>query len=239
MLKILLVDDEKTERDGLRFLIDKFDLPLTVAEASNGKNALAYLKEHPVDILLTDVKMPYMDGLELARAANAYNSRIVIIIFSAYGEFEYARQACEVNAVNYLLKPIEVDEFRGVMEKVIAICMERREWEERKESLLVADKSLLLFKLMSPKASCGEIGKNLEPYGLHLQNKHMVVFSIETEENYFEHSYEEFLKILEKDVPVSYEYVNRYPDLANVLLYDAGRMDQEMTERTAKKYIGI
>lgn len=235
MLRILLVDDEKTERDGIRFLIDKFDLPLKVAEASNGKNALAYMKEHPVDILLTDVKMPYMDGLELARAANAYNSRIVIIIFSAYGEFEYARQACEVNAVNYLLKPIEVEEFRSVMEKVIHICMEKREWEEQKESLLVADKSLLLFKLMSPKASCEEIGKSLEAYGLHLQNKHMVVFSIETEENYFEHSYEAFLKILARDIPINYEYVNRYPNLANILIYSADRLDQEMIERTAGK----
>ena len=116
MFRILLVDDEKTEREGIRFLIDKFALPLKVAEASNGKKALEYIREHPVDILLTDVKMPYMDGLELARAANGYNSNLVIIIFSAYGEFEYARQACQVNAVNYLLKPIEVEEFRSVME---------------------------------------------------------------------------------------------------------------------------
>lgn len=162
MLRILLVDDERTEREGIRFLIDKFNLPLKVAEAPNGKKALEYIREHPVDILLTDVKMPYMDGLELARAANGYNSNLVIIIFSAYGEFEYARQACEVNAVNYLLKPIEVEEFRSVMEKVIAICRERKQWEEKKESLLVADKSLLFLKLMSPKASCEEIGKSLE-----------------------------------------------------------------------------
>ena len=80
MLRILLVDDERTEREGIRFLIDKFNLPLKVAEAPNGKKALEYIREHPVDILLTDVKMPYMDGLELARAANGYNSNLVIII---------------------------------------------------------------------------------------------------------------------------------------------------------------
>lgn len=235
MLRILLVDDERTEREGIRFLIDKFALPLKVAEASNGKKALEYIREHPVDILLTDVKMPYMDGLELARAANGYNSNLVVIIFSAYGEFEYARQACEVNAVNYLLKPVEVEEFRSVMEKVIAICKERKQWEKKKESLLVADKSLLLFKLMSPKASCEEIGRSLEAYGVHLQNKYMAVISIETEGNYFEHRYEEFLKILEKEVPMGYEYINQYPNLANILLYGGNRMDQEEIERTAEK----
>ena len=234
MLRILLVDDEKTEREGIRFLIDKFALPLKVAEASNGKKALEYIREHPVDILLTDVNIPYMDGLELARAANGYNSNLVIIIFSAYGEFEYARQACQVNAVNYLLKPIEVEEFRSVMEKVIAICRERKHWEEKKESMLVADKSLLLFKLMSPKASCEELGKSLEAYGIHLQNKYMAVISIETEGNFFEHCYEEFLKALEKEVPMGYEYINQYPNLADILLYDS-RMDHEAIERTAEK----
>lgn len=235
MLTILLVDDEKIERDGIRFLIDKFALPLKVAEATNGRKALEYMKGHPVDILLTDVKMPYMDGLELARAASAYNSNIVIIIFSAYGEFEYARQACAANAVNYLLKPIEVEEFRSVMEKVIRICTERKRWEEKKESLLEADKSLLLFKLMNPKASSEEIGKSLEQYGVKLRNKYMAVLSIETEGNYFEHSYGEFLQILKGHVKVGYEYVNLYPNLANVLLYSADRMDEDGIERTAKK----
>ena len=235
MLKILLVDDEKTERDGIRFLIGKFALPLEVAEASNGKKALAHIKEHRVDILLTDVKMPYMDGLELARAVHAYDSSIVIIIFSAYGEFEYARQACEVNAVNYLLKPIEVEEFSKVMDKVIRICTERRQWEERKESLLVADKSLLLFKLMNSKASHDEIGKNLEQYGIRLRNKYITVFSIETEGNYFEHDYEVFLQMLARDLQVGHEYVNLYPNLANILLYDGNRMDEDRIGRMAQR----
>ena len=65
MFRILLVDDEAQERDGIRFLIEKYKLPLTVVEAQNGQKALEYLKEHPVDILFTDVKMPYKDGLEL------------------------------------------------------------------------------------------------------------------------------------------------------------------------------
>ena len=62
MFRILLVDDEAQERDGIRFLIEKYRLPLSVVEAQNGQKALEYLKGHPVDILSTDVKMPYKDG---------------------------------------------------------------------------------------------------------------------------------------------------------------------------------
>lgn len=83
MFNILLVDDEFTERDGMKFLIEKFRLPLNVAEAENGKKALEYILRHQVDILLTDVRMPYMDGLELAREVSRRSPDTVIIIFSA------------------------------------------------------------------------------------------------------------------------------------------------------------
>ena len=64
MYKILIVDDESIEREGISFLIEKYKLPLEVAQATNGKTALEYMRTHPIDILLTDVKMPQMDGLE-------------------------------------------------------------------------------------------------------------------------------------------------------------------------------
>ena len=78
MFRILLVDDEAQERDGIRFLIEKYRLPLSVVEAQNGQKALEYLKGHPVDILFTDVKMPYKDGLELAKETFQFNPDIRI-----------------------------------------------------------------------------------------------------------------------------------------------------------------
>ena len=84
-MKILLVDDERTEREGIRFLIEKFQFELEVAEAANGKLAMEYLQKYQdVDILLTDVKMPYMDGLQLAKYAKENRPDVIIIIFSAY-----------------------------------------------------------------------------------------------------------------------------------------------------------
>ena len=94
-MKILLVDDERTEREGIRFLIEKFQFELEVAEAANGKLAMEYLQKYQdVDILLTDVKMPYMDGLQLAKYAKENRPDVIIIIFSAYSEFDYAKKAC-------------------------------------------------------------------------------------------------------------------------------------------------
>ena len=82
MYKILIVDDESIEREGISFLIEKYKLPLEVAQATNGKTALEYMRTHPIDILLTDVKMPQMDGLELARHTFE-NTSMCVSSFSA------------------------------------------------------------------------------------------------------------------------------------------------------------
>ena len=92
MYKILIVDDESIEREGISFLIEKYKLPLEVAQATNGKTALEYMRTHPIDILLTDVKMPQMDGLELARHTFEKYPDVRILVFSAYGEFEFAKR---------------------------------------------------------------------------------------------------------------------------------------------------
>ena len=92
MYKILIVGDESIEREGISFLVEKYKLPLEVAQATNGKTALEYMRTHPIDILLTDVKMPQMDGLELARHTFEKYPDVRILVFSAYGEFEFAKK---------------------------------------------------------------------------------------------------------------------------------------------------
>ncbi len=66
MLRMLVVDDDKFEREGVRFLVDKFGLGLELAEADSSESALEYLQRNPVDIVLSDIRMPGMDGLEFA-----------------------------------------------------------------------------------------------------------------------------------------------------------------------------
>lgn len=143
MFKILIVDDESIEREGIIYLIDRYQLPLEVVQATNGKAAFDYMQENSIDILLTDIKMPLMDGLELAQRTFETYPDVRILIFSAYGEFEYAKKAMAAHVINYLLKPIEVEEFEQVMRQLISQCSEleetrriaQRDEEERQRRL--------------------------------------------------------------------------------------------------------
>ena len=112
MYNILIVDDEKIERSGIRMLLKRMGIELGVFEACNGKQALEYLTSDKntgmghIDILLTDVKMPFMDGLELSRLVKKSLPKTRIIILSGYNEFEYAKEAIKIGISDYLLKPV-------------------------------------------------------------------------------------------------------------------------------------
>lgn len=233
MFNILLVDDEFTERDGMKFLIEKFRLPLNVAEAENGKKALEYILRHQVDILLTDVRMPYMDGLELAREVSRRSPDTVIIIFSAYSEFEYARKACEVHAVHYLLKPIELDEFEQVMNRVIQMLEEREAQRTRQEGLRQAEKKYLLYQMFQSRTYKQEYAARLKAYDINLEYRHMVCISIETVRNYFE-LYEEALEQhLASALQQEFELISLCPNQAFLLLYSFRPLPEDRVQRIA------
>ena len=99
MLTILIVDDEKLERNGIKFLLKREQEEFNILEAGNGKDALGVLATHHVDILFSDVKMPYMNGLELARQARETYPDMEIVIFSGYNDFSYAREALRYGVV--------------------------------------------------------------------------------------------------------------------------------------------
>ena len=94
MYRILIVDDEKIERNGIRLLLGRQGRALDIAEAVNGREALEWLSENRADILLTDVKMPLMNGIELLEQASGLYPEMKKLIFSGYGEFEYASRPC-------------------------------------------------------------------------------------------------------------------------------------------------
>ncbi|MFX3635910.1 MAG: response regulator [Candidatus Pristimantibacillus sp.] len=132
MYHILVADDDKNERDGIQFLIRKLQLPLNVTEANNGRHALELFSNNSFDILLTDIKMPFMDGLELAREVKERKPSLKVIILSGHGEFEYAKKAILINVTHYMLKPIEPSEFEASLMKVIQLCKE----DEQRDRML-------------------------------------------------------------------------------------------------------
>lgn len=152
MFKILLVDDERNERDGIEKLIRKYQYDLDVMQASDGQEALELLKIRQVDILLTDIKMPLMSGMELIENVHKNGWNPICIIYSAYGEFEYAQNAISLGVLQYLLKPIKLQEFRDLFDKVISICEEKERQknknEELKQKLLSAENERIYRQIL-------------------------------------------------------------------------------------------
>ena len=130
MYKILIVDDEKIERNGIRFLLKKLNLEFEIAEAVNGVDALEKLEKEDFDILLTDVKMPFMDGIQLIDHVVKEKKKLRTVIFSGCNEFD------RLGVVDYILKPVDPNEFKNTLNKVV------NELEEAKASDELKNKSM-------------------------------------------------------------------------------------------------
>ena len=119
MYRVLIVDDEKIERTGIKFLLGQIDCSFETYEAVNGKEAEEWLRDNQADILITDIKMPFMDGLELLEQINQLYPDMVKIIISGYGEFSYAKKAIRYGVEEYILKPVDPEDFKVSIEKVV------------------------------------------------------------------------------------------------------------------------
>lgn len=116
---ILIVDDEPRHRTGLANMIKRLRPGYIVYEAKNGDNALQIIQSnHRIDIVVTDIKMPIMDGLQLIENLGQKVKHIKVIILSAYGYFEYAQKAISLGAFDYLLKPVEEASIIEMLNKV-------------------------------------------------------------------------------------------------------------------------
>ncbi len=120
MYNVLIVDDEQNIRDGIakscdwaRFRIDR------VETAADAMDALDRMREVPIDLVFTDVKMPGMSGLEFLKIASQQYPKTCFVVLSGYDEFEFARMALKYNAKEYILKPCSVDEIHEVVQKLV------------------------------------------------------------------------------------------------------------------------
>ena len=114
--RVLLVDDEEEIRAGISRKIDWDSLGFALAgEADNGEEALELAELVRPDVVLTDIKMPFMDGLELCRRLKRILPAAKTVVFSGFDDFEYARQAVGMGVSEYIMKPINAQEMRGVL----------------------------------------------------------------------------------------------------------------------------
>ncbi len=129
MWKVLIADDEPKIRQGLKKTLESFSMPLSVcAEAKNGMEALKKAKEQQPDILLVDICMPRLSGIQFLEELKGLSLECRVIIISGFHEFAYAKQAITLGVSHYLLKPIAEEELKSALSSVV------KELEEREKS---------------------------------------------------------------------------------------------------------
>lgn len=119
MKKIVIVEDEFRTRQGLGHLINKVDLGCRViGDAENGYEGLKMIRDLEPDIVITDIRMPKMDGLEMIEKVKAMGIECVFVILSGYADFEYARQGLRLGVKEYLLKPATISDVKELLRKL-------------------------------------------------------------------------------------------------------------------------
>lgn len=168
MLKVLIVEDEEMIRKGIVLTVDWAALDcVVVGEASNGLEGLEAAKRLEPTLIITDLKMPKMDGIEMLRALRAQGCGAYVIILTAYDDFTYAQSALRLGAVDYLLKPFH----DGELEKAVNHLRSRMEGPstEVMDGPRKGDKSKYVLEAMAyiskhysdPEISVGTVAQSL------------------------------------------------------------------------------
>jgi len=186
MYKLILVDDEEEVRSGIMEKIkwEQYGFEL-VGEAENGREALDMAEKFTPDVVITDIKMPFMDGLQLSEELRKRYPTIKIIILTGFDKFEYAQKAVNLNVVEYALKPVSSKEFIQVLLRVKAQIDEemlrKKDMEAMKEyyvkSLPVLKEKFLTY-LITSKLNKQEIQEKCKNYNINLLGNKFVVAAI-------------------------------------------------------------
>ncbi|MEF2244786.1 response regulator [Paenibacillus sp. IITD108] len=142
MARLLIVDDEQPIADGLAEIVASWNIPHleSVSKVYNADEAIKLMRNTSINILLTDIQMPGMNGLELIRHVADTQEGVKCILLSGYSEFEYARQAIQLHAIEYLLKPVKMNALKEVLKRTAA------QWHEEQADSISRQKTVSTLK---------------------------------------------------------------------------------------------
>lgn len=208
MIKILIVDDEGIERRGIKFLLKNIETEFDICEASNGMDALECLKTQNIDILFTDIKMPFMNGMDLIKKVKENDIKCKIVIFSGYEEFEYAKFATEMGVINYILKPVDPEEFKSTLIRIIDEIKAEKLAEEKSNKNISFLKEHLLYSLVygSSIKELEEKSKGL--LDISFINDYRRIVLLEFEQDFFGVKEYDIKKIIKSKVNMEFQYLN-------------------------------
>lgn len=143
MYRVLLVDDEILIRNVISQSIKWLELGYVLAgTCKNGKEAVEFIKNHPVDVVLTDICMPYLDGMELTKFIFHNFNKINVIIFSGFNDFEYAKNAIRYKVKEYLIKPVTTCELSKTLIS-LKDQMDKKKEEDKKYETYIKNRLLI------------------------------------------------------------------------------------------------
>ncbi|MBR3606624.1 MAG: response regulator [Lachnospiraceae bacterium] len=183
LYKIILVDDEEEVRDSIKRKVDWNLLGFEViGSVNNGEEAMELTETNHVDVVLTDIKMPFMDGLTLCAKVKENYKNTKVVLYSGFDEFEFAREAIHLEAEEYLLKPISAKDLEKVFQKIKENL--DREFNERRNLENLSDyyqkslpfmKEQLIVSILEGKLTDSQAKNMLETYEIDLQAKYFTV----------------------------------------------------------------
>jgi two-component system response regulator YesN len=229
MMKILLADDEKYDREIVKHIINEnFPDELQVYEAKNGREAIELSESIRPDIVIMDIKMPGIDGIQALKEISASLPNLYSIILTAYDYFDFAKEAVKINVKEYLLKPFAKEE---IIEKVsIGIQFVKKEQNKRRSQIEDKEKIYTLLPVLENQLSDLIINDKLMgvDYGMYLRcldmnfiNSYAMVISIKDKYGYTDISRNEKDQIKIRIGDYIKEYINRkYKCIGNYMFYE-------------------
>lgn len=203
--KVFLVEDEIVTREGIRDNVDwgaaGFEF---CGEAPDGEMALPLIEDIKPDVLITDIKMPFMDGLQLSRIIHEHMPWIKILILSGHNEFEYAQSAVKLGISDYLLKPVSAQDINKVLvELAKTLDQEKQEREDllilhnKVQDNLVYSREKFLFKLVMGGVSSAEVLEQSQQLDLEILARYYLILLVRIElcKNSPPFDYPEYLRV--------------------------------------------
>ncbi len=189
--KVFLVEDEIVARDGIRDNVDWESVGFKLCgEAPDGEIALPLIEETQPDVLITDIKMPFMDGLQLSKIIREHLPWVKIIILSGHDEFEYAQSALKMGVTEYLLKPVSATDIQNVLKNLgDKLSKEHKEQESLRqlqqsaEGNLVLQRDQFLLRLVMGGVPSSDAIEQSQNYGLNVVAKYYLVMLMKIELN--------------------------------------------------------
>jgi len=234
MLKVLIADDEEAIRKGLKKIITSADIGLNViGEASDGEIALEMAKKLKPDIMLIDINMPFLNGLDFLNKVNKFIPDAITIIISGYDEFEYARKALQLGVFDYILKPVNRKKLIDTLLRAIDAYNKKMREKEYKKLTQIEFKENKTYIQESFLKKC--IENNFEEKYL---TKNMDLLEIDNDENMWLFIINDKDEILKKNIGIKcYSF---YKDEYLILIIKNGFLDiEEIKKNLTETYVRL